>query len=353
MRRPSARLAFCISLSLAIAAGGATTGSGGGPSRDSKLRATLAALASRANSPGSVLLVQTPGGTWLGATGLAQLKPRRKMTPSARFRVASVTKIFTAVLVLQLVADGTLSLDDTVERWLPGRLPSNAGAAITVRDLLGHTSGIADPVERLSEAGPDLIAGPPGPYRYAIRNYVLLGRIVETATGSMYGEVLAERILVPLGLARSELATRDGVPTGLAHGYLPAEPRLDVTVLPATGPHAGLVSTAADLARFERALFSGRVIPRELVAMMQTPGSVIGYATAGYNAYGFGLMRYASKCGPAWGHRGGVPGYTSFLLSTADGKRTVVALLNVGEVSHAVLMGAKGINRFVTAALCT
>jgi D-alanyl-D-alanine carboxypeptidase len=333
---------------VAVAAGGATAGSGGAPPRDAKLRSTLASLVSRANAPGGVLVVQTPAGIWRRALGQAQLKPRKRMAVGARFRVASVTKPFTPALVLRLVADGILSLDDPVERWLPGRLPEGAGAVITVRDLLRHTSGIADPVERLSDAGPDLIVSPPGPYRYANRNYILLGRIIGAATGSTYDVELAERILKPLGLTYSELATGNAVPAGLAHGYLPAAPRLDVTALPVTGAHAGLVSDAADLARFERALFSGRVIPRELVAMMQTPRSVAGYTDAGYYAYGLGLMRFSSRCGSAWGHFGRIPGYMSWMLSTPDGRRTVVALLNDGELPNPLLVRG-GVHKLVTA----
>lgn len=353
MRRPSAIVVLLIALVLSVPAAIANpAGKSAKPSRDARLRATLTTLVSRANSPGGVLLVQTPSGTWRAALGLAQIKPRKKMTVSARFRVASVTKTFTAALVLRLVADGIVSLDDSVEQWLPGRLPNGAGATITVHDLLRHTSGIVDPSVRLSDAGPDLIEGAPGTYRYANRNYVLLGAIVEAATGSTYGAQLAERVLSPLRLTRSELATRSAVPAGLAHGYAPGTPRLDLTVLPVTGPHAGLVSSAADLATFVRALFTGRVIPRELVARMQTPRSVAGYTMAGYNAYGLGLMRFATTCGPAWGHFGRVPGYMSWALSTSDGKRTVVALLNVGELSNAVLVGSKGVHRLVTTALC-
>ena len=122
-------------------------------------------------------------------------------------------------------------------------------------------------------------------------------------------------------------------------------------MIPFTTPAAALVSTAADLALFERALFRGRVVSQSLVATMQTPGTVQGSQTAGYDAYGLGLMRFPSRCGAAWGHRGRHDGYTSWLLSTADGKRTAVALLNVG---HTLADNARVrmLTRIVTTAFC-
>ena len=85
---------------------------------------------------------------------------------------------------------------------------------------------------------------------------------------------------------------------------------------------------------------------------MQTPRSVVGYTEAGYNAYGLGLMRIASTCGSAWGHFGRIPGYMSWVLWTAEGKRTVVALLNDGELPN-ILLVRGGVHRLVTTALCS
>jgi D-alanyl-D-alanine carboxypeptidase len=261
-----------------------------------------------------------------------------------------VTKLFPAAVVLRLGEAGPLSLDDTVERWLPGRVPGGAGSAITIRRLLSHTSGLAD----LQYGGdPFGVDGPPGPFRYANWNYNLLGEIVTAATSSTFDAELARLILRTLHLAGAELLAPTAAPTNVVHGYSPGKPRYDFTgVWHDPGPAAALIATAANLARFERALFTGEIVSRPLVAEMQFAGSVGGFHTAGYNAYGLGLMRYASKCGPAWGHRGGIPGYSSMLLSTADGKRTVVAPLNVGEIPHSVLL-AGGVNKLVTTALCT
>jgi D-alanyl-D-alanine carboxypeptidase len=343
MRGPSGLAAMVVAVALAVStAPWPATGSAGPPTSDAKLRQTLAALVSSSGSPGGVLVVTSPAGTWRRAVGLARIEPRRPMSPSARFRIASVTKTFTAALVLRLDADGVLSLDDTVERWLPARLPDQAASAITVRQLLGHTSGIID-------ESPEWVAGQPGPYHYANRNYLLLGEIVQAATGSTYETELAKRIIAPLRLRHTEMST-EAEPADIAHGYSPTLPRVDLTALPLTGPHGGLISTAADTVAFARALFRGALLPRSHLDAMRAPGPVRGFPTAGYTAYGLGLMRFPTPCGDAWGHRGRHLGYTALLLSTADGRRIAVALLNAGQIGNSAVV--KRIGQLVATALC-
>jgi D-alanyl-D-alanine carboxypeptidase len=331
--------------------------------RDAKLRRLLKAMVAQTHAPGGVLLVQTATGTWRRGVGAAQLAHsvggpsgarRLPMRVTSRFRIASVTKTFTAALVVRLVADGALSLDDSVEQWLPGRLPNRAGLQITIRDLLRHTSGLQNAG---ASDGPMVVAGAAGRFYYANANYGLLGEIVTAVTGLTYGDALSARILRPLALADTEVATYAQVPAGLARGYSPKRvsrdvPRLDFTTLPDAQPFAAarLVSDADDVARFGRALFNGAVVTSELVAVVRTPGPVEGYDTHGYNAYGLGLMRFPAPCGAAWGHRGRLSGYTSYLLSTADGKRTVVVLLNVDTQDWSLVLK---LNKLVTQALCT
>ena len=307
------------------------------PKRSATLRGILEELAARSTAPGGVLLVQTPGGTWRGATGVARRTPRQPMAVAGRFRVASITKTFTATVVLGLVADRKLALDDTVAKWLPGRLPKEA-AEITVRDLLSHRSGLTD-------AGK---IEPRGRFRYADGNFLLLGEIVEAVTSSTFEERLADRILEPLRLTRTEL--RPSPPPGdIVHGYL-ANGGPDVTGSLYTrraAPAAALVSTADELARFERALLRGRVIPARFVKEMETSISRFGQ---GY-AYGLGLSRSPARCGAAWGHAGRTFGYTGWMLSTASGKRTVVALLNTGvDLNDPKLW--RRLEGLVTRALC-
>jgi D-alanyl-D-alanine carboxypeptidase len=330
--------------------------------RDAQLRALLATAVARARAPGGVPLVKTRRSTWLRSIGAAKLARsyghpkagrRMPMPVRGRFRIASITKTYTAALVLQLTVDRTLSLDDTVERWLPGRLPNGAGTRITVRELIEHRSGLQDGLAVYP--GTIVIAGPPGRFYYANANYTLLGEIVEAATHSAYAALLETRILHPLGLARTEVARGPITPPGLVHGYAP-EPigslRVDETTAADStpAPASGIVADATDVARFERALFSGKIVPADVVAEMQKPMPLDGFDGHGYTAYGLGLMRFPSRCGDAWGHRGHGIGYTAWMLSTRNGARTAVLLLNDGILSWKATMK---VNPFVTRALCT
>jgi len=348
-----------IRLSTDVAAGSVSAARD--QTRDAALRKLLALAVRSVHAPGGVLLVKTPASTWRRSFGAAQLPrsyarpevgPRVPMPAAGRFRIASATKTFTATLVLQLVAGGTLSPDDTVERWLPARLPDGAGGRITLRDLLQHRSGLQD--TPLSFAGAFTVAGPPGTFYYANANYTLLGEIVGAATDSTQ---LQARLLGPLGLTRTEIARGPITPDGLVHVYSPkpATPhglRIDETSWtdPTPPPAGSIVSGAVDLARFESALFGGELLPAGLLALMQTPGSVTGFETAGYTAYGLGLMRFPTRCGDAWGHRGRGPGYTTYMLSTSDGRRILVLLLNVGKLEDDVVVK---LNPVVERAICT
>jgi D-alanyl-D-alanine carboxypeptidase len=332
--------------------------------RDAALRKLLADAVARAAAPGGVLLVQTPGSTWQRALGVAQLahsythpagERRMPMRVSGRFRIDSVTKTFTAALVVQLAAAGKLSLNDTVEHWLPGRLADGAGALITVRDLLGHRSGLQDggPVG----PAPFVVAGPPGRFCYANANYGLLGEIVAAATHSTYEQELDARVIKPLGLTQTEVARGPATPRGLVHGYSPKPVtprglRLDETAWddPNPAPAVSIVSDVRDVATFVRALFTGHVVGRDDVALMQTPKSLDGFDGRGYTAYGLGLMRFPTPCGYAWGHRGHGPGYMSYALSSVDGSRTAVLLLNDGILDDPVTIR---LNPLVERALCT
>jgi D-alanyl-D-alanine carboxypeptidase len=354
------KLLLVVVASLALAAG--TQAGSAHKSRNAKLRDLLAAAVARAHASGGVLLVKTPKSTWVRSFGAAKLarsyehpKPEHRvpMPTRGQFRVASITKTYTAVLVLKLVVDGTLSLDHTVDRWLPGRLPGGAGAHITILQLLQHRSGLQDGLS--SYPGQIIVAGPPGKFYYANANYALLGEIVEAATHSTYAERLETLILHPLGLSRTVVARGPVTPAGLVHGYAP-EPvgRLRVDVTSASdstvAPAAGIVSDALEVARFERALFTGHVLPPDVVASMQTPLPLDGFDGHGYIAYGIGLMRFPTCCGAVWGHRGHGIGYTAWMLSTPDGARTAVLLLNTGVLSWPLTLK---VNPLVERALCS
>ena len=215
------------------------------------------------------------------------------MRPGLHFRAGSLTKSFVATVVLQLVAEGRLSLSDTLERWLPAILPY--GDRVTVHQLLNHTSGVPDywaTVERTlagSRQGrlrawtPQALVGlvadqppgfPPGTaWSYSNTGYVLLGLTVETATGNTLARELGRCIFGPLGLRDTLLpGNSPGIPSPTSRGYsVPLSPQGEVITGPlldftAQNPSwawaaGALVSTLEDLGHFFRALLGGRLLP--------------------------------------------------------------------------------------------
>jgi CubicO group peptidase (beta-lactamase class C family) len=165
---------------------------------------------------------------------MAVLRPARRMRPGERFRVASVTKTFVATVVLQLVGEGRLGLDESVERHLPGLLPQ--GRRITVRQLLNHTSGLYDyledapaqarfvgdvrPRQTVALAASRPLGFAPGTsWAYSNTGYQILGLMIERATREPLGRVLARRIFVPLDLRHTSFEPPPRVPKRVAHGY--------------------------------------------------------------------------------------------------------------------------------------
>ncbi len=304
-----------------------------------------------AGAPGAVVYTRGPKGVRAAAAGRADLRKHTALTPAMRFRVGSITKSFVAVVVLQLAAEGELQLDDTVEEWLPGAVPN--GTAITLRQLLNHTSGLPNytangsflsafsanrrriwsPLELLGYASGPLEFAPGSSWAYSNTNYVLLGLVIETATGRPLADELRARIFGPLNLSHTTLPTALAMPSPCAHGYmrpgngLIAIPGkwLDVTAWhPSWIWAAGaIVSTAADVARFYSAVSSGRLLPAaQLAELRRTTEIGSGYA------YGLGITRLILPCGEAWGHTGGVPGYSSAAFASRDGSRAAVVLVN-------------------------
>ena len=289
-----------------------------------------------------------------------------RLRPSDQFRVASNTKTVTATIALQLVAEGVLDLEDPVEQWLPGVVPN--GRAITLEMLLKQTSGLYDylddprllglitgqqprdwrPAELVAIAAeyPPLFA-PGERWDYSNTNYTLAGMVLESASGLTYGELVERRVTGPLRLTDTRLPTDATFPGRHAHGYEPDAEHLAPHLPPGTPPGlgfagpehhgrvdvtgidvspawaaGGMTSTARDWQRFQSALFSGRLLPREqLRAMLATVPQ-----DAGTDRYGLGVMEVDTPCGTVWGHTGGLPGYSSHSFADRTGTRTVTVL---------------------------
>ena len=300
-------------------------------------------------APGTIAVIQGPKGREVYRAGLADVRTERRLTAGDHFRAGSVNKTFTATVVLQLVAERKLRLEDTVQQWLPGLLPD--GDQILVRQLLSHSSGLADYCEVQDEVcvPPVAVMGrrwdprelvaigaeaprtfaPGQGWNYSNTGFVLLGLIVERVTGKAFGAELERRIIRPLRLRETSFPSETRLPRPFGHGYdvmaagsWPA----DVT---ATSPTiawtaGGIVSTPDDLIRFMRALQAGQLLPAPLLTEMRrpTPYSLDGPTALGFGPYGLGLFHFTwSKACGMWGHGGDIPGFHTFAGSTANGRR--------------------------------
>jgi D-alanyl-D-alanine carboxypeptidase len=322
-----------------------------------------------AHGPGLVGLVTEHGvPVFEAGTGVADLDTGRPPTADDRFRIGSITKTYVFALLVQLLREGAFARTDTVERWLPGLVPD--GDTITVDLLLRMRSGLPDYAWPLLGLPPDLgrvtryfrpeelvaVAlaqpdrNPPGEsFRYCNTDYVLLGLIVEKATGTRVDALLHERVLAPLGLHDTTFPiaqTRLHGPH--ATGYQRMEAAAAYQAIPAVSPSEGwtsgaMTATPRDLGRFFDALLDGRVVdPADLETMTARTEPLEDGIWRG-----LGLVRYERPDGTvAFGHHGGVPGYTTIALRTTGG-RTVVLAQN-GIDLHDVLTSD---NPFVAAAL--
>lgn len=306
-----------------------------------QLQAALEAARSEQGLPGLAMAVayHDDHTLWVSASGSALLEPQTDWRPSHRSRIGSVTKTFTASRVHQLVEEGVIGLDDPIEQWVPGWY-----SGVTVEHLLGHSSGIASynyigsfdiqqaytPQELVQWAWdrePALRFEPGTRWEYSNTNYVLLGLVIEAATGSSYEDNLEEVFFGPLGLSSMELAvTGDGIPEDLVHCYS-AAPHTDSSALdPSFGWAAGsIVSTPEDLAIFTDALYFGDLLGPDALSRMVTPQGLTGEDDS---EYGLGAFYESDGELTITGHTGGMAGYLSFAYSLNEPKATLVILSN-------------------------
>jgi D-alanyl-D-alanine carboxypeptidase len=299
--------------------------------------------------PGAIGYARHGRQVTVATSGMANVATRTPMAAGDRVRVGSVTKTFVATVVLQLAAEHRLSLRDSIARRLPGLVPG--GASITVHELLQHTSGIysytndpgfqqalaADPTRvwqpaelvRIAVAHPPLF--PPGTaFAYSNTDYVLLGLIIQAVTGHPVGQELQARIFHPLGLRDTYYPyANPHLRTPYAHGYLFGQPGatgpVDGTVMSPSwaGAAGGIVSTAADIARFYTALLTGKLLPTAQLQQMLTTTP-----TGQGDDYGLGLQAEPFPCGTVWGHQGSFHGYFSSPFTTTDGSSQAVIMVN-------------------------
>ena len=287
-----------------------------------------------AGAPGAILLVRDGNRTVRLTAGLGNVARKTPMRPDDHFKIASLTKTYTAAVVLQLVGEGKLSLDDSVEQRLPGLVPN--GDKITIRQLLNHTSGLADfelnprylkpylsgnfgyywaprQLVRMGVSQKPLFAPGTG-YSYSNTNYVLAQLIVERVTGKTIGAELKRRIFQPLHLARHDLSRPSRVcrartrtatscsgspprPTSPGSARRWRQARARSSPPPATSP----TSTGR--------CSPGRLLkPEQMQAMKTIVSDRTGKVVAAGPGDGLGVGRQPLSCG-GWGHGGELPGY--------------------------------------------
>jgi D-alanyl-D-alanine carboxypeptidase len=266
-------------------------------------------------------VILADGRTWTGVSGDAVAATKTKVTPQTPFAIASVTKTFTAALILRLAEEGRLTINDPLARWLPDY--PNA-ARITLRMLLSHTSGLADffqnpkfdaamnrakrrvwtPDEVLPYVAKPAFAPGKG-WGYSNTNFVLLGLVAQRAGGAPWAEQLRREFFVPLGLASTyvqgvgtpavPLAHANQMFVGFAGRILPKDlsdgsPIAPFTAVASAAFSAGsIASTTGDLARWAEALYGGDVLtPVSLAEMLTFDPDITRYAAL---AYGLGVSR--------------------------------------------------------------
>ncbi len=301
-----------------------------------------------AGAPGVIIMSRRGDHVSHVVAGLADKATRQPMQPQDKVYIGSITKTFVATVVLQLAAEGRLPLDDSVQQLLPGVITGHGydPARITVRQLLQQTSGIRDYVDAPGFLTPQNLAkthqpqelvdialslGPPLPgWNYSNTNYILLGMIIQKVTGQSPGTEISRRILAPLGLRDTSFPlTSTQITAPYAHGYQGTIDATNAINPSATWTAGAMISTVDDVARFYRALLTGRLLPpaqqRELMAAI--PVDDTGELFAEH--YGLGIYSVQLSCGTAWGHDGGAPnGYKTIAYTSPDGSRQAVMTYN-------------------------
>jgi D-alanyl-D-alanine carboxypeptidase len=286
---------------------------------------------------------------------------------ATRFRIASITKPLVGALVLGAVDRGEVSLDADVGDLVPGLLQSDS--TVTVRQLLDHTSGIADAsndfsslddvaaaIERIADpalreearetlrqavAGERAMASdrvivalsetfdryflPGMGYHYSNTNYQLAAMVLEAVTGKSLDALLAERIVAPLELRLTTVAPPDlGAPEMRGYGTSTADGSLvdltDDLSFFGNGGNGGIISTPDELLTMMRAIVGGELLSADMTAAMKKPG---------LGSYSLGLATYTLSCGTFHGHEGGVNGTASIAIVSPDGADGVVIALNL------------------------
>jgi D-alanyl-D-alanine carboxypeptidase len=333
------------------------------------LQARLDRLRQRYAMPGvSVAIVLPDGATWSGVSGFADVPDKVAVTRSTTFAIASVSKTFTAALILALAEDGRIDLDAPVRTYLPGL--KKVSSKVKVRQLLDHTSGLRDyffhpsidhqllsrPDRRWDSAQALKYVGKPyfepgKGWHYSNTNYLVLGMVAEAVAKEPLADQVRTRFLEPLGLEHTWYQPDDPAPTDVAHGYRfasasTAAPAIDLSdgtplvpftsVVTAAGAAGGFASTARDLARWAHYLYGGDVLRPEYLAAMVDAGPTTSLKSA--IPYGYGTQVIDVDGYKTVGHSGRLLGFRSAVRYLPDQGVAIAVLTNQSRTDPATIV---------------
>lgn len=321
--------------------------------------------------PGVIAIVQRGDEVTVHTAGVGSFTTLQPPRVTDHMRIASVAKAFSGAVALALVQQGVMRLDETIGQRRPDLPPQWHG--VTLRALLHHTSGVPDFLESraaqiavgasLTNPVPpramlafieDAPLKRPGRYHYSNSDNIIVGLMVEAATGISYEDALAREVAVPLGLVATTLPRGPQIPAPYIHGYEidDDEPPLDLSESFAAGwawASGGIVSTPADLNRFIRG-YVGKALFGDAIAAEQRrfiAGGKSDPVGPGRNAAGLALFRYRTRCGRMFGHTGNIFGYTQFAAATADGTRSATVSINAQRTQETDGRGKQKAYRFL------
>ncbi len=293
-------------------------------------------LAAKNKAMGSLTVSKDGNVIYSRAVGFSQIseKEKKPSTVSTKYRIGSITKMFTATMIFQLVDAGKLKLTDTLDKYYPN-VPN--AKKITVAQLLGHRSGLhnftndaeyqtymtaaktqSEMLAVISKSATDF--EPNARADYSNSNYVLLGYIVEKASGKSYQNALREMITAKIGLTNTSLGGKinQSANESYSYNFTGAWKPATETDMSIPGGAGAIISTPTDLTRFIEALFAGKLVSENSLNQMKT-------MTEGY---GMGMFQYPLDGKKAFGHTGGIDGFNSMLIYVPDEKLSIAYVSN-------------------------
>lgn len=297
---------------------------------------------------------------WLGAAGWADMEVEQAMELCHKMMIGSVSKVYTAVLILQLHQEGILDIEDSLSDCLGTEILEGIANAdqVTIRHLLNHTSGIRDylgvkqyinslnkpyfrqtQIEKLAYVrGKSANHAPDERYSYSNTNFVLLGLIVEKARNMTLWDAVNRYIAQPLGLEHTQMGTHtQPIPDGTARPYYFHRGRqyrkiMPIAVADAATGDGGIAANLQEVSLFIEALFDGHLLDSTTLNLMTKDLTLVGeeadFSQWEGEAYGLGITLYQTPYGPAYGHTGLTSTYNTFLFYYPDQKMTLAIAYN-------------------------